>query len=425
MADQDEDVIPAPNTADNDGDLEEEEIQDYRFLLTPAQTQKIPSKRGLKDFEPHGTNLQDATLAASREAMHLALSHTRTHREDNARAVYDEEGNGAWVFNSQGSWEKFVGKSRVVPGRVLETKSYDKDGVEVKREQNLRRLWLLPEEALWLLERGTLDIRYPAEEGQEEDQGLPMSLQGGYAAFIGREGDGGLMLEKFTVYQYLKRCGYIVLKARGNMYNVPRSTSAGITKAPPPISGGLWHWLFHGTPEDPTVHARNGPLIKPGLYRSYDDIYRSLCLIPFHDPRINTTVSTPSENSPLTITYHVYKSLPSFRKSAPGPPDFYISVISARDSLVPTDIELDALLQQTPFHPPNSESNLYKKLKDGYRDVILAVVDEGVVSLVDISDSGFGCERLWGRGEKRGRGGKGGKRGGSTRGRGGRGRGGG
>lgn len=65
----------------------------------------------------------------------------------------------------------------------------------------------------------------------------------------------------------------------------------------------------------------------------------------------------------------------------------------------------------------------YGRLKHGYKNVILAVVDEGIVSYVRVADAGFVREKLYERVES-GRGGKGGGRGGG-RGRGrGRGRGG-
>ena len=61
------------------------------------------------------------------------------------------------------------------------------------------------------------------------------------------------------------------------------------------------------------------------------------------------------------------------------------------------------------------EWQLYQKLKHGWRNVILAIVDQGVVSYLRISDAGFGNERLYER-ASRGRGGK--KGGGRGRGRG-------
>jgi tRNA-splicing endonuclease subunit Sen54 len=398
MADASEDTLRGPSQSEENDP--EEEIQDFRFLL--SQAQKLPT-RGTKDFEPHGTNLQQSTLDASREAMHTALSQTRFHGPDKSRAVYDAEGNGAWVFNPTGQWVKSTGKVKPVPGRA--TRMADTEG-NVK-EQKLMRLWLLPEEALWLIERGSLDIRYPAEEGQEEDEGLPMSLQGAYAAYIGREKEGGLTLEQFTTYQYLKRCGYHVFRARNNLHNVPKPASrpaAAAAEAQSTFSiAELWRYLFNASASSTQERARLGPLVKPGLYRSYDDIYRQLLLIPFHDPKTQADIEPPAAQPPgLSITWHVYKTDPKFKKSAPGPPDFYVFVLSARDTLVPTDLELDVLLQQTPYHVPNPQDDLNKKLKLGYRDVVLAIVDQGVISFIDISDAGFGCEKLWGREPRRG-----------------------
>jgi tRNA-splicing endonuclease subunit Sen54 len=418
MADASEDSLRGQLPSDDNDP--EEEIQDYSFLLTQAQ--KLPS-RGVKDFEPHGTNLQQSTLDASRETMHIALSQTRFHGPDKSRAVYDAQASGALVFNPMGQWVKSVGKVRPVPGRAMD----QVDGQGNVKEQKLMRMWLLPEEALWLVERGSLDLRYPsnAEHSEEEDEGLPMSLQGAYSAYIGSgEGkEGGLTLEQFTVYQYLKRCGYHVFRAGDNLHNIPRPARTLEPDANTQTSNSiseLWKWLFTASAPNTEERGRFGPLVKLGLYRSYDEIYRQLLLIPFHDPRTQADVQPPwTQPQGLTVTWHVYKTDPKFKKTAPGPPDFYVSVVSARDTLVPTERELDHLLRQTPYHAPEPKDGLNKKLKTAYRDVVLAVVDQGVISFIDVSDSGFGNEKLWGREPKRG---PGGKRGGHGKG-GGRGRG--
>jgi tRNA-splicing endonuclease subunit Sen54 len=125
----------------------------------------------------------------------------------------------------------------------------------------------------------------------------------------------------------------------------------------------------------------------------------------------------PSTGNGPSITYHVYRQAPHFRKSTPGPPDFYISVIDATDALVPTEEELNSLLRQTPFHPPTQTGDLYggalyQKLRTGYRHVILAVVDRGISSFLSLADAGFGNTPLWERETRtRGRGAKGGQRG--------------
>ena len=60
---------------------------------------KIP-KRGEKDFEPHATALQSNTLAASRQAMHNALSFQRVHQAKGYTvATYHPETNMAYTLS--------------------------------------------------------------------------------------------------------------------------------------------------------------------------------------------------------------------------------------------------------------------------------------------------------------------------------------
>src|ERR1700742_556625 len=124
-------------------------------------------------------------------------------------------------------------------------------------------------------------------------------------------------------------------------------------------------------------------------------------MIPFHSPLKTPSLINPWNNPTQTypnVTYHVYKPNSAYKKSNPGPPDFYISVINARKTLLPTEPELEHLLRQTPFRPwTSSNSNVYQKVKTGIRKVILAVVDQGVVSFLNVSDAAFGLNALWQR----------------------------
>ena len=95
---------------------------------------------------------------------------------------------------------------------------------------------------------------------------------------------------------------------------------------------------------------------------------------------------------------------------------------------MPTLAQLSALLDTTPYKPPLENAQTYSKFRNGHKNVILAVVDQGVTSYLRIADAGFGRERLYerkglGPNQKRGggRGGGRGGRGGGTQ-RGGRGR---
>ncbi|KAL8827379.1 MAG: hypothetical protein Q9170_007035 [Blastenia crenularia] len=390
--------------------------------------------------------------------MHDALSVGRIHNarsslvgyldveseEDGERKGEEEESKG---IKGKGRREVVVEKPS---GQHLRTMG------KVDREA---RLWLLPEEVMYLVERGSLDVRYRvpspvekeggerggeegtdmqehgAEDGNEESQswdGVSMSLQACYAWFIGRD---GLSLERYMVHAGLKRCGYIVMRAPGWYGNEggEEERLAIVHQGPQrkKMAPSTWQWLykslFERKPQDPPPL---GPLVGPGLYRNYSDIYRLLHLIPYHDPsQPNTTnaplpisPSTPSASPPLRPHFHVYQPSPTFRKSAPGPPDFYITVLSAREDNFPTLSQLDDLLRSVPYAPPPEiETRSYRRLKHGYKNVVLAIIDQGVVSYLRVADAGFGLEKMYERGG--GRSGQG-KRGGSGgRGRGSRGRG--
>ena len=167
-------------------------------------------------------------------------------------------------------------------------------------------------------------------------------------------------------------------------------------------------------------------------------MYRLLDIILCHDPTLPTQreLSTKPSLEPeptdaarkymqqhkaLRPSFYVWKPRPDFKKSTPGPADFRIAVTNAREADVPTVQQLSDLLESVPYDPPpgTMDKQIYQKLKHGWRDVILAVVDQGVVSYIRIADAGFGTEKLYEQNNK----GRGGKRA-SVRGRGrGRGRG--
>ncbi|TKA82381.1 hypothetical protein B0A55_01426 [Friedmanniomyces simplex] len=326
MDDVDEDVIPRSGPPVEDIDLSEE-FQDFRFLGTATGNDvKIP-KRGEKDFEPHATALQSNTLATSRQAMHNALSFQRVHAPKGvALATFHPDSNMAYAYNPKGS-PLFARMGQVF------SKGEDPLGDDGLRGQ---RMWFLPEEVIYLVERGTVDLRWPATEDDEDERGLPMSLQAAYAMFLGEQ--QGL--------------------------------------------GALIQWY------DPT------------------------------DTHVPTAPQSPSNDAEIRVTYDVWKpGSATFKKSDHGPPDFRIAVVDARETTAPSLQQLSSLLATLPYEPSKTDAQLYQKLKHGYKNVILAIVDQGVVSYLRISDAAFGREKLYER-AGRGPGAKRGGRGGRGRGRG-------
>ncbi|RAL62653.1 hypothetical protein DID88_004498 [Monilinia fructigena] len=245
MADMDEDApITSLYNQPNEDNEEGDETQDFRLLASlSSKTGSLP-KRGEKDFEPHGTKQQDGVLAASRQAMHDALDYTRFHLpKAHIRGFYYGEGVG------EGLERDDVHPEDRILGQL---------GSRMKGNTKVV-LWLLPEEALYLVERGNLDLWWPnkssyhgVEEGEsekientgDEDDGAPMSLQAAYAMLVGLDGERGkISLERYNVYANLKRNGYVVMRGPDWDPNIP-TKSFGHGSAPGE-SNGMFNWLFN------------------------------------------------------------------------------------------------------------------------------------------------------------------------------------
>jgi tRNA-splicing endonuclease subunit Sen54 len=222
--------------------------------------------------------------------MHNVLSFERVHQpKGHTIGIYHPETNMCYAMNPKGPL--FIKMGRVLPAHECPFGDDEFRGV---------RTWLHPEEALYLLERGTMDVRWPvAQDGDDEGEelGLPMSLQAGYAMFLGDEeahAGGALTFERFTVYSGLKRAGYTVLRA-------PSWNSAGPALTaecfPPPLPRRTWqtglfnslsalkHFFLRDHPPPPQQQhasdhqsarhtAASAPLIPNDLYRNYTQIYR-------------------------------------------------------------------------------------------------------------------------------------------------------
>ncbi|KAI0594252.1 tRNA-splicing endonuclease subunit sen54 N-term-domain-containing protein [Biscogniauxia sp. FL1348] len=466
-----------------DEDDADDKTQDFRLFnssggggsMRRQQASGRVIRRGEKDFEAHGTRAQEGQLEASRAAMREVLGYTRTHRpRDHLRGWYFPD---RWATADDAGADKGLGlfaRERVVvlesdKGTLAHTTGRVVTGAE-RGSPAWLKTWLLPEEALYLLERGSLDLWWPArgiesvfppsserrgeeekEEREKEEEkntippedyelGVPLSLQAAYALLTGCDGDRGkVALEKYQVYANLRRSGYKVLRA---------------TPLPPPAptpARTLWEWLFallQAPRDSAAAPARAGPLVRAGLYRSYAQVYARLALIPRHKPSAITDLTPTStteaevEDDLFHVSYHVWNNsagTSSFTKARPPPPDFRVAVVDARASAVPTLEQMRGLLEKgTPFEvppsscpaPSSSSPNttftpaagtgigaVYKRLKHGWRNAVVAVVDGGLVSYLRFGEMAFGEERLY---ERFGVGapGGGGKRGGGFAGRG-------
>ncbi|OKL57458.1 hypothetical protein UA08_07220 [Talaromyces atroroseus] len=430
MADADEDVVFHPTSTVSAPQAEidlSDEVQDFRFLNTvslvtdPSQV-TIP-RRGEKDFEPNPTILQSDTLATSRNAMHNAISHPRLGSSKNRIVgIYCPEGPTPLVTDTnQEVAAEEDGKTPAKPKPVVKdpmsgipsdacvhvTNSKGPFFKTVGKTDRWNRTWLLPEEALYLLERGTLDIRWPASitgtvqtETDAEEMDIPMSLQAAYACLMGR---GGLTLERYIVYTGLKRLGYTLRRAPAwyGAQDEPETEPDGESRIVSYAKGisNCWSRFYNSIPNIwESDYSAQGPLIGFRAPRTYNAVFRKLALIPTEDAAVKRPSRKQTE-APFQFVYHVYKPNTPFKKSAPPAPDFRIAVVDARiQTSIPTLRQIRALLATSPYDPPKGEKmerHLYARLRQGYRSAILAIVDQGVVSYLRFGDAGFSKEKIF------------------------------
>ncbi|KAI3393500.1 hypothetical protein diail_4221 [Diaporthe ilicicola] len=467
MAFDDDDDISTQRPAESPEDAQatveealEDEAQDFRHFTALQRKKNISVsaiRKGEKDFESHGTKSQASALEKSRQAMEEVLGYTRVHNsKDWMRAWYfpdrwleDEvfEGNKVKTEKVAAERKDLLARDRVVCvgfehktlGRKIRGQGNNKPGWD--------QVWLLPEEALFLIERGGLDLWWPTatleavfpvgtesrgagavlkiEEEDEYALGFPLSLQAAYALLVGKEGERGkTSLRNLQVYSNLNRAGF-------NVIRVPPPNSDQTTTRTD-TEQALWQRLFSLLfPDREPNHPAYGPLVRPGLYRSYNSIYKQIAVVPRYKPTAHApSPSSETQHSPFRVQFHVWKpSVQNWSKTKPPPPDYYMAVVDAHDTSVPTAEEVSALLDSVPYSPlPQQQQQrqgqapfmMHRRLKHGHRNVLVAVNDHGVINYMRFGEGAFGEELLYEQYDVRAAP-RGGKRSGGGRGRGGRG----
>ncbi|KAG9315968.1 tRNA-splicing endonuclease subunit sen54 N-term-domain-containing protein [Chiua virens] len=371
--------IPRPRAGqiqegDDHSSEDEDAGLDWTKLPKPgAAARPIIPKRGEKDFEPTpggGSGLQLHVLDRSRDAMFDTLRANRTISSKTA---------------SYGIWYPSVGRVQVTTARGIHFSTMGhsatlsaRDGGTDKETRvsscNLsKRLELLPEEALYLIERGAL-FCYKSFSGGMQDvdsfspetqsPGTPMSVQQAFAEMIGRE---EMTLERYQVYSYLKRLGFILMRAQPPTPEYPSIPLVSISTTQPRALIGWFIDLFERFMSNVISVVRVFHRIdwwrrlQPHRQKTIQDLFRALRFvprghtIPLHLPAVTPEPALTSTPSPYRIFFHVYKPSTPFRKTAPPVPDFYVVVVDTRTTSVPPLQELTALfdvLPEMPLPPP-------------------------------------------------------------------------
>ncbi|KAK7465282.1 tRNA-splicing endonuclease subunit sen54 [Stygiomarasmius scandens] len=368
--------VDAENDAESSGD-EEDGGLDWTKLLPPSSRPVIP-KRGEKEFEPSiegGSNLQQHILQRSRNAMFEALRATRSTANKNmSYGIWHPSLSRVSVPIARGQLMQNIGHTVPRPVPSL-------DGPKTKTQ---KRLELLPEEAIYLIERGSLfcwkesELDYSAAVQPDIFEmvgGIPMTVQQAYSEMIDKE---NLTLERYQVYSYLKRLGYVVTRTdppnehypraapypSSSMSSIPPQPGTSATTMKPSLLSRIFeriYRMFH--PFDWWKPVR----ISRWLFKekNYGHIFRSLRLIPsgfgvpLFTPPCSTTTQAAEEssdprlkNSPYKPFFNLYKPPTPYKKSAPPPPDYQVVVVDARKTPMPSLYELTSLYASAPLLPP-------------------------------------------------------------------------
>ncbi|XP_020502930.2 tRNA-splicing endonuclease subunit Sen54 isoform X1 [Labrus bergylta] len=153
----------------------------FSEILSPSElfaarsrSHKIPV-RGQKDFFPNDSEEQRRRLEQSVEEHWSLISEERVERLGNLVQA-------TWIPNEQ------TVELQSPAGKFWQTMGFSANGKQ----------HLLPEEALYLMECGNVQVFH---------RGLPLSIQDGYERFLS---SSTVTLQQYQVFAHLKRLGYVV-----------------------------------------------------------------------------------------------------------------------------------------------------------------------------------------------------------------------
>ncbi|KAJ4471990.1 tRNA-splicing endonuclease subunit sen54 N-term-domain-containing protein [Lentinula aciculospora] len=337
---------------------DEDEGLDWTKLMPKASRPVIP-KRGDKEFEPTkqgGSSLQQHILQRSRNAMFEAL---RADRTISNKSI------------SYGTWHPSLARVSVTVARGIAMGTM---GHSVPREiampngiiKSHKRMELLPEEAIYLIERGSLmcwkesGLEFLDNGIFESVSGSPMTVQQAYTEMIGKE---DLTMDRYQVYAYMKRLGYTVTRTKPPtpFYPLAAPYPSSIISSSSSLSfmqrvTALFSLWISKIPSVflPSAFDWWRPLRISQWFtmdKNYNFMFRSLRFIPSgHKIPIHTSPKT--KPSPYESFFNLYKPPTPFRKSAPPPPDYQIIVVNARTTSMPSLLELTAIYDNAPELPP-------------------------------------------------------------------------
>ncbi|XP_068193788.1 tRNA-splicing endonuclease subunit Sen54 isoform X2 [Antennarius striatus] len=211
-----------PDNTDVQDEFFNEVLSPSELFEARSRSHKIPV-RGQKEFFPDGSEEQRQRVEESLKEHWSLVSEERVERQGNLVKA-------TWIPSEQ------IVELQSPAGKFWQTMGFSADGKQR----------LLPEEALYLMECGNLQVFY---------QELPLSIQDGYENFLS---GGGVSLQQYQVFGHLKRLGYVVRRFDPSLEPTPYERQLNLPPSRDRAGGGLKRKRSASPPTPPSSRAEGG-----------------------------------------------------------------------------------------------------------------------------------------------------------------------
>lgn len=441
--------MPDPNNnKDNDPelDLEEDEIiQDWSAVSKFTNDNPVLSipKRGEKDYEPDNTNIQEVLLYRAQKAMFDTLENSvrGTIIKNQVKAYYVPDKHIGWIPHAKGNFIQTMGET-------------DKDGklwlhyfefLYLAERGTITPFWKTNNDIEIPL---SIEDLYSYFKNQKEMDDFAIY------AYLKRLGFIVQSANEFIISQN-KLSFYPPSVSKPHCINILQNITSIFNKTYNSLFNGIifsqWHLSLMKYTTSPQIYMSLNRLISCNRApNSVEELHRDYQLY---------SEGTTTSDEVLQITFNVWKPNPTFKKKIPELPDYQIVTYNKNinGQQFPTykelrrliqllnykfnflmdpsnseywnqhtyigDIQRQKLLDDIDNNPrnktkPTKEKNIMipktkinkkqkpkrelpphiqqlKRLKNGYRSFLLAIMDNGIVSFSKISEADFGSENVW------------------------------
>ncbi|KAI9484466.1 hypothetical protein BDB00DRAFT_134588 [Zychaea mexicana] len=250
-------------------------------------------------------------------------------------------------------------------------------------------MMLYPEEAAWLINMSALRIESDDDDDDDDTTGLE-----DYFEFMFAQKDGWITFEKYQVYAYLRRLGYIVRRSTLPLQQQQQQQYP----SPSLLVGSYWShqcgWLIRTVAycvKRVLLYCFGSrPLVRRHQSSTLHSVYSTLKIVPsspWYKPF--TTDQNTCRVTDTSFDWDVYRPNPQWKKRDPGVPDFRVVVTNSCDA-IPSLAKYQKLFSDLEKSPRHSDSFHHIRYTNTLNlSFLLAVVDDaGAVSFLRISGDG-------------------------------------